>query len=230
MSASPSQQLSHTTPNQSFQPTLKKKNTSKPEATAGKSTQSLQKEPLDRVQPEAEVTLDSLLQLSEVDEEFVSLINTAPPSSKPILRLIQTFVLDSGGQPQFHELMPIFLNGASEFIYVFKAHESLGTRSMIRYFDKEGTLVLEFPASQNNEETLRQCTCSMSSLTAKNPDIPPPGILSGHSPRPGGEREAAWSTEHSAQEAEGDSLFLSSRTRSFFAIGRGRRHLHSKCC
>ena len=123
------------------------------------------------------MSLDSLLQSSEVDDEFVSLINSAPPSSEPILRLIQTLVLDSGGQPQFHELMPVFLNGASEFVYVFKVNESLDTRSVIRYFDKEGILVFEFTASQTNEETLKQCTRSMSSLTAKNPDIPPPRVL-----------------------------------------------------
>ena len=176
--ASPSQQLSPTTPSsQSLQPTSEKTNTSTPEA-AGKSTPSSEKKPPDREQSEAEgVSLDSLLQSSEVDEEFVSLINSAPPSSKPILRLIQTLVLDSGGQPQFHELMPVFLNGASEFVYVFNVSESLDIRSMIRYFDKEGTLVWEFPASQTNEETLKQCTCSMSSLTAKNPDIPLPRVL-----------------------------------------------------
>ena len=48
---------------------------------------------------------------------------------------------------------------------------------MIRYFDREGTLVFEVPASQTNEETLKQCTCSMSSLTAKNTDIPFPRLL-----------------------------------------------------
>ena len=165
---------SPTTPSsQSLQLTSVKTNISTPEA-AGKSTPSSEKKPPDREQTEAEVSLDSLLQLSEVDEEFVSLINTAPPSSEPILRLIQTLVLDSGGQPQFHELMPVFLNGASEFVYVFNVNESLDARSMVRYFDKEGTLVFEFPASQTNEETLKQCTCSMSSMTAKEIDIPSP--------------------------------------------------------
>ena len=174
--ASPGQQPSHITPSsQSLQPTSNKTNTSTFAVTGG-STPS-EKKPPDREQSKEGVSLDSLLQSSEVDEEFVSLINSAPPSSKPILRLFQTLVLDSGGQPQFHELMPVFLNGASEFVYVFKAHESLDARSMVRYFDKEGTLVFEFPASQTNEETLKQCTCSMSSLTAKNPDIPLPRLL-----------------------------------------------------
>ena len=109
-----------------------------------------------REQSEAEeVNLDSLLQSSEVDKEFVCLINSASPSSEPILRLIHTLVLDSGGQPQFQELMSVFLNGASEFIYVFKVNESLDTQSMIRYFDKEGILVFEICTSQINVETLK---------------------------------------------------------------------------
>ena len=174
--ASPSQQPSHTTPSsQSLQPTSKKTNTSTPKA-AGKSTPHPEKKSPDREASEAEVSLDSLLQSSEVDEEFVSLINSAPPSPEPILRLIQTLVLDSGGQPQFHELMSVFLNGATEFVYVFKVNESLDAKSVIRYF-KEDTLVYKFTASQTNEETLKQCTRSMSSLTAQNPDIPPPNLL-----------------------------------------------------
>ena len=188
--ASPSQQSSHTTPSsQSLQPISKKTNTSTPKA-AGKSTPHPEKsaphpekstpypekKSPDIEQFEAEVSLDSLLQSSEVDEEFVSLINSAPPSPEPILRLIQTLVLDSGGQPQFHELMSVFLNGATEFVYVFKVNESLDAKPVIRYF-KEDTLVYKFTASQTNEETLKQCTRSMSSLTAQNPDIPPPNLL-----------------------------------------------------
>ena len=179
--ASPSQQLSHTTPSsQSLRPTSEQTNTSTPGA-AGKSTPLSEKKPTTgvpttSVQSVAEVSLDSLLQSSEVEEEFVSLINSSPPSSKPILQLRQMLVLDSGGQPHLHELMPIFLNGASEFVYVFRIHDRLNERSMIRYFVSD-ELLYEFPACQTNEETLKQCTRAMSSLTAKNPDIPPPRWL-----------------------------------------------------
>ena len=134
------------------------------------------KKPKDKVQSEAEGSLDYVLQSTDMDEEFVSLINTSPPSSEPILRLRQILVLDSGGQPHFHELIPVFLNGASDFVYVFKVHESLDIRSMIRYF-KEGKLVFQFQATQTNEETLKQCTRAMTSLTAKNKDIPLPRLL-----------------------------------------------------
>ena len=127
---------------------------------------------------ESESNLDSLLQSSDVEEDFVSLINSSPPSSKPILRQKWTYVIDSGGQPQFQEVMPVFLNSASDFVYVFKAHESLNDRPMIAYFDDSGELVCEpHPSFQTNEETMKQCTRTICSFTAKNKDVPPPRML-----------------------------------------------------
>ena len=128
--------------------------------------------------PESETNFDALLQSSDVEEDFISLINSSPPSSEPILRQKWTYVIDSGGQPQFQEVMPVFLNGASDFVYVFKAHESLNDRPMIAYFDDSGELVCEpHPSFQTNEESLKQCTRTIRSFTAKNKDIPPPRML-----------------------------------------------------
>ena len=176
--ASPSQQPSPTTDSQSPQPTPQKTSTSTSQ-TVEKSTPSSEKKSTDsRVQSEEEGkgSLDSVLKSSEVDEEYVSLINNAPPSRDPILRVRQILMLDSGGQPPFHELLPVFLNGASKFMYVFKVHESLKDRSQIQYF-KENQLVGQFPASLTNEDTLKLCTRSMRSLNTKNPDIPPSKLL-----------------------------------------------------
>ena len=162
----PCQQPFSTTADQSLQPT--------PEDTVPEAANK----PTSTAQSEAEESLDSMLQLTDMDEEFVSLINTCPPDpfSEPILKLRQILVLDSGGQPHFHELFPVFLNGASDFIYVFKVNESLDMRSMIRY-SKEGKVVFEVCATQTNEETLKQCTQAIMSLTAKNKDIPLPRLL-----------------------------------------------------
>ena len=173
--ASPDQQPPHTTASQSAQPTPEKTSSSTSEA-AGKSTASLEKKPRAREQQEAEGRLDSLLQSSTVDEGFVSLINKAPPSLLPILRLRQFLVLDSGGQLELLEMMPVFLRGASKFVYVLKLNESLDERAMIRYF-KEGKLVWEYEAYMTNEASLRQCVRTMRSLNNKNPDIPPAKML-----------------------------------------------------
>ena len=169
--ASPDQQPS---PSQSPQPTPEK--TSSSTSAAGKTTPSSEKKPTDRGQPEAGGDLASLLQSTEVDEGFVSLINSAPPSTEPILRVKQVMISDSGGQLALLEMLPVFLNGASKFVYVFKAHESLDKRAMIQYF-KDGKLVWEYEAPQTNEAYIKQCIRTMRSLNAKNPNIPPAKML-----------------------------------------------------
>ena len=173
--ASPNQQPPHTTASQSAQPTPEKMSSSTFEAF-GKSTASLEEKPRAREQQEAEGRLDSLLQSSTLDEGLVSLINKALPSLLPILRLRQFLLLDSGGQLELLEMMPVFLRGASKFVYVLKLNESLDERAMIRYF-KDGKLVWEYEAYMTNEASLRQCVRTMQSLNNKNPDIPPAKML-----------------------------------------------------
>ena len=163
--ASPDQQPPHTAASQSAQPT--------PEKT---SSSMSEEKPSTRERQEEEGRLDSLLLSSAVDEGFVHLINSAPPSQLPIVRLMQMLVLDSGGQPELLEMMPVFLRGASKFVYVLKLHESLDKRATIRYF-KDGKLVWEFPAYLTNEGTLRLCVRTMRSLNNKNPDIPPAKMM-----------------------------------------------------
>ena len=87
--------------------------------------------------------MDSILKSTEVDEGFVSSINSGRAFLEAILRLRQLLIVDSGGQPEFLEMMPVFLNGASKFVYVMKAHESLEKRAMVQYF-KDNKLVWEF--------------------------------------------------------------------------------------
>ena len=147
-------------------------------AVAALSASSPDDKPTSTPLPESETNLDALLQSSDVEEDFVSLIHSSPPSTEPILRQKWTYMIDSGGQPQFQEVMPVFLNGASDFVYVFKAHESLNDRPMIAYFDDSGKLVCKpHPSFQTNEETLKQCTCTIHSFTAKNKNVPPPRML-----------------------------------------------------
>ena len=168
--ASPNQQPSPTTASQSPQPTPEKT------TSAEKAIPSSEKMSTERGHPEAGGDLTSLLQSTEVDEGFVSLVNSAPPSTEPILRVKQVLMLDSGGQLAFLEMLSVFLNGASKFAYIFKANESLDARAKIQYF-KDNKLVWEYPAPQTNEEILKLCLCTMRSLSAKNPHIPPSKML-----------------------------------------------------
>ena len=126
----------------------------------------------------SEVTIDSLLELSDLEEEFVTLINNSKPSAEPILKQNWLYMIDSGGQHEFHEVLPIFLNGASNFIFVFRVHESMDEQPLITFYDHSGQLLCEpCPSYLTNEEIFRQCMCTMYSFISKSKDNIPPQIL-----------------------------------------------------
>ncbi len=47
------------------------------------------------------------------------------------------YVIDSGGQPQFHNLLPLFINGISIALYVFRLSDKLSDRPLIKWFSEE---------------------------------------------------------------------------------------------
>ena len=114
--------------------------------------------------------------LESLSEEYVSLINASAPSSEPILHQNWLYVIDSGGQHEFHEVLPIFLNGASDFIFVFRVHDELEERPKIAFYDS-GDKLHEYPSFLTNEEIFKQCMHTMRSFTSKNKDNTPPQVL-----------------------------------------------------
>ena len=116
--------------------------------------------------------------LSKVKKEFVSLINTLVPSCEPIHEQNWVYLIDSGGQHEFHEVLPIFLNGASDFIYVLKLNDQLDKPPQLSYHDSSGEPVSKpYPSFLTNEEILKHCMHTIHSFTSKNEDNNPPQIL-----------------------------------------------------
>ena len=47
-------------------------------------------------------------------------------------------IVDSGGQPEFHDILPFFVKKASLVIFVLKASEGLSHKPIAEYYDQEG--------------------------------------------------------------------------------------------
>ena len=47
-------------------------------------------------------------------------------------------LIDSGGQPEFHDLLPLFLPNTSVVIFVFKLTESLDQKPIVEYYGPDG--------------------------------------------------------------------------------------------
>ena len=81
-----------------------------------------------------ELSVDSLLQSAEVEEEFVSLISQATGSPKPLAHERWVFLIDSGGQTQFQDAFSVFLTHTSVCVFVFKLSEPLDSYPVIEYY------------------------------------------------------------------------------------------------
>ena len=117
-------------------------------------------------------TLDSLLQSSEVDQEYISLINIPSDSSETILTETVVYIVDSGGQPEFVEAMTVFLGETSACILIIDLSQSLDEHPTIGYYRRGKPVSKPYKCTQTNEEILKQCMTNMSTFTSKTKGPP----------------------------------------------------------
>ena len=117
-------------------------------------------------------TVDSLLQSSEVDQEYISLINIPSDSSETILTETVVYIVDSGGQPEFVEAMTVFLGETSACILIIDLSQSLDERPTIGYYRRGKSVSKPYKCTRTNEEILKQCMTNMSTFTSKTKGPP----------------------------------------------------------
>ena len=113
-------------------------------------------------------TFESLLQSSEVDDEFISLINIPSDFSETILTERVVYIVDSGGQPEFVEAMAVFLGETSACILVIDLSQSLDHHALIGYYRKGKAVSKPYQCIRTNEENLKQCMRNFATITSKS--------------------------------------------------------------
>ena len=119
--------------------------------------------------PEEEATLSKVKTIPlafSVEQKLLKLIDKASASGK-IPRFEWVYFVDSGGQPQFHEILPVFLKGASICIYVQKLSERLDEHPLVEYYDDNGLVGKSYRAMYTNEQIFQHCTRTMQSHRSK---------------------------------------------------------------
>ena len=105
--------------------------------------------------------VEALLESSTTDTEFAKLIEQFSGTETPLEDNL-VYIMDSGGQPQFHEVLPIFLRCTSVYIFFLKLSESLDEHPIIEYLDDNGNIVCQpFPAAHTNMQILKHCIRTM---------------------------------------------------------------------
>ena len=114
---------------------------------------------------------------SSVEEKLLKLIDKTKAGGE-IPRFEWVYFVDSGGQPQFHEILPVFLKGASICIYVQKLSERLDEYPLVEYYDNKSQLVGKpYRSTYTNEQIFQHCTRTMHSHRSKAGKGKAPKIL-----------------------------------------------------
>ena len=80
-------------------------------------------------------------------------------------------LIDTGGQPQFHEVLPAFMRGISASMFVIRLDESLGAHPLIEYYDDDGNRVgTPYYSPYTNQQVLMQCMRVIQSQASQSED------------------------------------------------------------
>ena len=100
-----------------------------------------------------------------------------------LLKMTWIYLIDSGGQPQFHELLTAFLRNATLGIFVFRLCDQLDNKPQIEYYGEDGRCLGEsYPFPMSHKEIFQHCVQTIYSLPStataeKGKEAPRPKIL-----------------------------------------------------
>ena len=96
-----------------------------------------------------------------------------------VVEIKRVQVSDCGGQPQFLEILPVFLRGTFLYIFVFKLNEELGARPMVKYHVDGKAICKPYQSSETYEQMLEHCLRVIRSQKATDESKPPKIMIVG---------------------------------------------------
>ena len=75
------------------------------------------------------------------------------------------YITDTGGQPEFQELLPILVSGPSLFFLVFPLHLELNERFQVKYITSHGKATVPYKAGLTVQEMLLQSLATIASTS-----------------------------------------------------------------
>ena len=101
--------------------------------------------------------VDDILESISTDRELVKLMGQLSTTVDPLafFRLLQ--MIDAGGQPQFHEILPVFLRNLSFYVFVFRLCDDLAKHPLVEFYVDGKPLGSTFTSAQSIEQLLQHC-------------------------------------------------------------------------
>ena len=101
--------------------------------------------------------VDDILESISTDRELVKLMGQLSTTVDPLafFRLIQ--MIDAGGQPQFHEILPVFLRNLTFYVFVFWLCDDLAKHPVVEFYVDGKPVGSSFTSAQSIEQLLQHC-------------------------------------------------------------------------
>ena len=96
---------------------------------------------------------------SSAEDELLRLIEMSPyrRRAKKAFKRDRITLIDTGGQPQFHEVLPMFMRDTSASMFTIKLDDSLNDHPLIEFYNDSGQLVGCCRSPFTNQQILQRC-------------------------------------------------------------------------
>ena len=113
-------------------------------------------------------TIDDALKDIQIDSSLFEKMKASPTSTnEKLMDMDFLYLLDSGGQPPFREMLPHFVQKAAAIVLMLKLNETLDFKPTIRYREKEGKVDDGYISQLTNEEILDQYIRAVQAYASK---------------------------------------------------------------
>ena len=107
------------------------------------------------------------------DDPLLPLIRKSK-GSRRLLRVHWVYIIDTGGQPQFLQLLPAFIKNISACVCILRLDQNLDDHPLVQYFDTSGKQVGEpYPSEHTNLQVVESCIRTIHSKCSLNSDKSP---------------------------------------------------------
>ena len=142
-----------------------------------KSPQPKQIHPKERQPLKPKTGFDLVLESVMKEDDFLSLVQHCNPPSEPILEQKWLYIIDSGGQPEFHDMLSIFMQRTTACIFVCRMHDELDDYPLVDLY-KDGSAIGPTHKSRlTNRQLFQQFMRTMRSFKNEDHLRIPPSIL-----------------------------------------------------
>ena len=107
------------------------------------------------------------------DDPLLPLIRKSK-GSRRLLHVRWVYIIDTGGQPQFLQLLPAFIKNISACVCILRLDQNLDDHPLVQYFDTSGKQVGEpYPFEHTNLQVVESCIRTIHSKCSLNSDKSP---------------------------------------------------------